>query len=872
MPLRPLPPDRGNNGEVTEPNRTSRVQFPRDDGHSFDETSEDRRKKIAEKIQYEKEMAVEKLRKEQEEKRRVEEEIRNAEAAAKVEAEAKARREAEEAAKAEIERIEKERREKEDADREAKLREKADEEEALRKKKELEDAAERERDDELARRAAAARLGRAENLKRAKEQEAEKRRRFEALEKEYNRTAQKDREAENMAQAAKQQAVASSTTPSDKANKTNVPGSDSDIKGNGSSSPGASDAGSIKVLPSSGEMEGRTEFERTEFEDQLVPRKNQRRKECPSSVMTDTYKATHFLMYKEAKVMSAYGEFRQAYAGMDDDRIVVYGIKYYIDNLIARKIDEKDLACGRDFLKTHILGTRMPEYLKTNGDTYFDLLNRNGGFFPVKIEAMPEGSVIRPHIPVFIITAQGEYSRLCTFLETILTMIWYPSTVATLSRHTRALIEKAFKDSVDGDENDENYKKLLLSRLHDFGFRGCTCVEQSVIGGLAHLLSFTGSDTMSACYYGKEILNNGKEVGFSIPASEHSVMTSYESEVEAVKAVCKEFGSGLFSIVMDAYDYDVAIDNHLKEVAESVKKAGGTFIIRPDSGDAVEQVMKALRKGEEAFGVTCNNKGYKVLNNCAVLQGDGIEYKTVKKILKAVLDNKYSAQNIAFGMGGGLLQKVNRDTMSFATKLSLVDDRPILKAPAPKKVDSSKTGNPSEKNELDPVEDEVNPKTSLPGRLIVLHEVLGKDGAEVDIIGEHVVYSYDVGIKLLNAQGSRYRRSMKVVYDGTRSGKITESSGEGYDDLVNMSEHRDEIRTFEKETFEAVRERLNREWNLFMPPKPAVDSGLENLQKSEIRKIRAQIKRTLGQFSSGVNSEFHEAGDRLVRLLDNILL
>ena len=113
---------------------------------------------------------------------------------------------------------------------------------------------------------------------------------------------------------------------------------------------------------------------------------------------------------------------------------------------------------------------------------------------------------------------------------------------------------------------------------------------------------------------------------------------------------------------------------------------------------------------------------------------------------------------------------------------------------------------------------------------------------------------------------------MKVVYDGTRSGKITESSGEGYDDLVNMSEHRDEIRTFETETFEAVRERLNREWNLFMPPKPAVDSGLENLQKSEIRKIRAQIKRTLGQFSSGVNSEFHEAGDRLVRLLDNILL
>ena len=142
----------------------------------------------------------------------------------------------------------------------------------------------------------------------------------------------------------------------------------------------------------------------------------------------------------------------------------------------------------------------------------------------------------------------------------------------------------------------------MLSRLHDFGFRGCTCMEQSVLGGLAHLLSFEGSDTMSACYYGKEILNGGKPIGFSIPASEHSVMTSYESEVEAVKKICNEFGSGLFSVVMDAYDYDVAIDKHLKEVAEIVRKSGGTFVIRPDSGDAVEQgqfIEEGIFAGQE---------------------------------------------------------------------------------------------------------------------------------------------------------------------------------------------------------------------------------------------------------------------------------
>ena len=64
--------------------------------------------------------------------------------------------------------------------------------------------------------------------------------------------------------------------------------------------------------------------------------------------------------------------------------------------------------------------------------------------------------MIYTHTPVFIITAEGEYrheslplsvlrrdltasllSRLCTFLETILTMVWYPSCVATLSRYTK---------------------------------------------------------------------------------------------------------------------------------------------------------------------------------------------------------------------------------------------------------------------------------------------------------------------------------------------------------------------------------------------------------------------------------------------------
>lgn len=104
----------------------------------------------------------------------------------------------------------------------------------------------------------------------------------------------------------------------------------------------------------------------------------------------------------------------------------------------------------------------------------------------------------------------------------------------------------------------------------------------------------------------------------------------------------------------------------------------------------------ALRAGENAFGTTKNKKGYKVINGAACIQGDGIDKAVVKKILDAALAEGFSAQNIAYGMGGGLLQKVNRDTMSFATKLSYIEyadgrRHDIMKLP---KTDAGKTSLP----------------------------------------------------------------------------------------------------------------------------------------------------------------------------------
>jgi len=401
----------------------------------------------------------------------------------------------------------------------------------------------------------------------------------------------------------------------------------------------------------------------------------------PLSVLTDSYKASHFLMYPDAQMMVAYGEFRASFAkDPEDSRFVFYGMRYIVENYLEVPWTEHDVEAAARFYATHNAGFTPFPFPK---DLFLKFVRENRGFFPVRIEALPEGTVANVHVPVYQIFAHKEYSRLITFLETLLTQVWYPSCVATLSRRTKDLIEEGFKQSVDeGDMWMADYK------LHDFGMRGCTSVEQSVIGGCAHLLNFGGSDTMSACYYAQYHLNEGKPVATSIPATEHSVMTSWPNERLAMMNMLEHFGGDntVFAIVMDSYDYDNALNKVLPAVAAAHKKRGGTMVLRPDSGDPVECILSALRAGEKNFPTRKNMKGFKVIEGMAAIQGDGINYHTVRDILDATCAAGFSAQNVAFGMGGGLLQRVNRDTMSFATKLSFIryadgSQREVMKRP-----------------------------------------------------------------------------------------------------------------------------------------------------------------------------------------------
>ncbi|KAG1671877.1 hypothetical protein FOA52_003444 [Chlamydomonas sp. UWO 241] len=363
--------------------------------------------------------------------------------------------------------------------------------------------------------------------------------------------------------------------------------------------------------------------------------------------------------------MVAYGEFRRGYENdIEDTRLLFYGIRYLIEEYVSQQWTMEDVEKADMFYRTH-LAPAFSQFPFPR-ELFAKFVVENNGYFPVTIEALPEGTCIHARVPVYQITAEGEYSPLCTFLETLLTMVWYPTTVATLSRRARDVVEASFEKTSEGGKRSP----LVESRLQDFGFRGCTSVEQSIIGGCAHLLSFTGTDTMSAAYYAQFHLNGGRPVGMSVPATEHSVMTAWRTETEAIENMIDKFGSGIFSIVMDSYDYAKALSEVLPSIAVKKVGKGGYMVLRPDSGDPTEAVLMALVAADRVFGSTMNRRGYKVVNGAGVIQGDGIDVRVMAKICGSVEASGFSAESVVYGMGGGLLQKVNRDTMSFATKLN----------------------------------------------------------------------------------------------------------------------------------------------------------------------------------------------------------
>jgi nicotinamide phosphoribosyltransferase len=245
--------------------------------------------------------------------------------------------------------------------------------------------------------------------------------------------------------------------------------------------------------------------------------------------------------------------------------------------------------------------------------------------------------------------------------------------------------------------------ELVDFKLHDFGFRGVSSVESAGIGGAAHLISFKGTDTIAGLLLARKYYSEPM-AGFSIPAAEHSTITSWgqEQEVDAMRNMLQKFPSGTVAVVSDSFNiFDACRDIWGGQLKDEILNRNGTLVIRPDSGDPVQVLAKGqpnvfdILSGK--FGCTVNSKGFKVLNDkVRVIQGDGIDFEMIDSILYALKQKGYSADNITFGSGGALLQKLNRDTLKFAFKCSSVEvngeERDVYKNPVTDKGKQSKRG------------------------------------------------------------------------------------------------------------------------------------------------------------------------------------
>ena len=373
---------------------------------------------------------------------------------------------------------------------------------------------------------------------------------------------------------------------------------------------------------------------------------------------TDSYKASHWLQYPPGTDAAFF--YVESRGGVYD-RTVFFGLQAILKQHLGRPITHADIDEARELYAAH--GEPF------NEAGWRDIVDRLGGHLPVRIRAVPEGTVVPTHQALVTIESTDPHAYwVPSYLETLLLRLWYPVTVATISWHAKQTIRQFLERTSDDPAGQLPFK------LHDFGARGVSSAESAAIGGCAHLVNFLGTDTVSGLLAARAFYH-APMAGFSIPAAEHSTITSWgrEREVDAYRNMLTQFAKpgGIVAVVSDSYDIFHAIREHWgKTLKDEVIASGATVVIRPDSGDPVAVVHECLELLDEAFGHTVNGKGFKVLNHVRVIQGDGINPTSIRAILERVTSAGYATDNVAFGMGGALLQQLNRDTQKFALKCS----------------------------------------------------------------------------------------------------------------------------------------------------------------------------------------------------------
>lgn len=388
----------------------------------------------------------------------------------------------------------------------------------------------------------------------------------------------------------------------------------------------------------------------------------------PFLFTSDSYKYSHWsMLLPGTQKVHSYFESR---IGSQFDGTLFYGLQPILQEYFSRPITKHQINDAEELTNIHF----GAKYFNRAGWEY--ILKQHKGFLPLEIRAVAEGTYVPTSNALLTCENTDDNTPwLTNFAETVLTHVWYPTTVATLSYNIKRILRTYLEKTCD--DNTDYINNILSFMLHDFGCRGTENMFASALGGSAHLLNFNGTDTIPSLIIPNNYYLEDKTFvpGYSIAASEHSIMTARgkDGEMGVVRHLLNTYPEGILSIVIDSYDYKnfleqmVALDGDIRKIIESRK---GKVVFRPDSGNPVEVAEECLNILSK-LSYTVNQKGFKVLpSNVGLIWGDGIDIEGIKSILNKTIELGWSAENWVFGMGGGLLQKVNRDTCRFAFKCS----------------------------------------------------------------------------------------------------------------------------------------------------------------------------------------------------------
>lgn len=320
------------------------------------------------------------------------------------------------------------------------------------------------------------------------------------------------------------------------------------------------------------------------------------------------------------------------------------------------------------------------------------------GYLPIEIKALPEGTLVPMHVPMFSIeNTHKDFAWLPQALESLISAeMWHPMIAATVGHTYRQIVNKFYEITCD----DDIPKSKALGA---FDFRGEECLQSAIKAGAGWCLSFLNTATVPTIPYLERNYNcdcTKEPVAFGSPSTEHAVMCSNYAidgdEETLIKRLLTEiYPNTSFSAVLDSYDYWNVVENILPKLKNEIMNHNGCLLVRGDSGDCVDVVTRTVFKLWEEFGGTTNSKGYKVLDpHVKAIYGDSITVQRCEQIYDILEKNGFAASNVALGVGSfsfqcieedGILKPFTRDTFSSCIKATYceIDGKPypIFKNP-----------------------------------------------------------------------------------------------------------------------------------------------------------------------------------------------